>query len=272
LIPPGLWFHGFSWLRAFICRVLPGRGTPRVPCFFHGPFPPDSTDLTGLPGVVIMEVIPGVPRAMLLKRGHLIRERDVIRFADSSVTLVVAGNRTIVVDTAIPSRERYIVNMLERCTLSPGDVDTVINTHLHPDHVGCNHLFGNAEFLVHREEAPRLPTVRLPNGKEFAFVGDGDEIADGVRIMHVPGHSEGSIAVMVKGLLVNAPDELVNPDPSIHHRKIVIAGDALPTFDNYHKMVPPALNYDPRVALGSMKKIIAAAEVVIPGHDDIIYV
>jgi len=48
-------------------------------------------------------------------------------------------------------------------------------------------------------------------------------------------------------------------------------GIYLPTFDNFHRMVPPGINYDPRLALRSMKRIISSADVVIPGHDDVIY-
>jgi glyoxylase-like metal-dependent hydrolase (beta-lactamase superfamily II) len=48
---------------------------------------------------------------------------------------------------------------------------------------------------------------------------------------------------------------------------IVIAGDALPTFGNFQKDVPPALHVDRNLAISSMNKIIALANTVVPGHD-----
>ncbi|WP_292478452.1 hypothetical protein [Methanothrix sp.] len=47
---------------------------------------------------------------------------------------------------------------------------------------------------------------------------------------------------------------------------MVIAGDALPTLGNF-KEDPPALHYDRLLAVASMDKIIAIADMVIPGHD-----
>jgi glyoxylase-like metal-dependent hydrolase (beta-lactamase superfamily II) len=49
--------------------------------------------------------------------------------------------------------------------------------------------------------------------------------------------------------------------------RIVIAGDALPTFDNFLKGVPPALHIDRSLAISSMSRILELAEIVIPGHD-----
>jgi glyoxylase-like metal-dependent hydrolase (beta-lactamase superfamily II) len=48
---------------------------------------------------------------------------------------------------------------------------------------------------------------------------------------------------------------------------IVIAGDALPTFGNFQKKVPPALHVDRDQAVASMQRIVALADFVIPGHD-----
>ena len=48
---------------------------------------------------------------------------------------------------------------------------------------------------------------------------------------------------------------------------LVISGDALPTFNNFIKNVPPALHVSSELAISSMSKIINVADVVIPGHD-----
>jgi glyoxylase-like metal-dependent hydrolase (beta-lactamase superfamily II) len=48
---------------------------------------------------------------------------------------------------------------------------------------------------------------------------------------------------------------------------VVIAGDALPTLGNFLKTVPPALHVNRGLAIASLQRIIALADVVIPGHD-----
>jgi glyoxylase-like metal-dependent hydrolase (beta-lactamase superfamily II) len=46
----------------------------------------------------------------------------------------------------------------------------------------------------------------------------------------------------------------------------VMAGDALPTADNYVAWVPPGINYDTEVALESMRHIVELADTIVPGH------
>ena len=68
--------------------------------------------------------------------------------------------------------------------------------------------------------------------------------------MDTPGHSTDSISVVVESQNV-----------------VVLAGDALPTFSNYIKGVPPAHHVDRGMACRSMSRILKIADVVIPGHD-----
>ena len=105
----------------------------------------------------------------------------------------------------------------------------MINTHTHQDHTGNNFLFSRAELLSPKE---------------------GDLIAPGVKIIATPGHTMDSISVVVESQNV-----------------VVLAGDALPTFSNYIKGVPPAHHVDRGMACRSMSKILQIADVVVPGHD-----
>jgi glyoxylase-like metal-dependent hydrolase (beta-lactamase superfamily II) len=50
-------------------------------------------------------------------------------------------------------------------------------------------------------------------------------------------------------------------------KTIVISGDALPTFGNFQKKVPPALHVDRDLAIASMQRIMALSDIVVPGHD-----
>src|SRR4029079_7956002 len=45
----------------------------------------------------------------------------------------------------------HVLTGLADLGLKPDDIDVVINSHLHPDHCGCNAFFRKATFLVHAD-------------------------------------------------------------------------------------------------------------------------
>ncbi len=91
--------------------------------------------------------------------------------------------------------------------LKPGDVDIVINTHLHWDHCSNNHLFPQATFFVQRKElqyaAAPLPAHSkyyeayepgvIPPfvGTHFEIIEADKEILKDVSVMLSPGHTPG---------------------------------------------------------------------------------
>ena len=84
---------------------------------------------------------------------------------------------------------------------------------------------------------------------------DDQQIIGGVRVLETPGHTLGSITV------------LTDTDEGV----VAIAGDAIPTKENYTKWVPPGINYDPELALHSMKRIVDRADIIVPGHGAIFF-
>jgi glyoxylase-like metal-dependent hydrolase (beta-lactamase superfamily II) len=186
-------------------------------------------------------------RVFILKEGTIDREPDgTILDASSSVTLVLSGDTSIVVDTAMPRDAEEVEQALAEHDLRPEDVDILVNTHCHADHTGNNRLFTNAEVVVHKQEG----AARCVSGKVRRVEGTREDLAPGVRVIHTPGHSRGSISVVAETELGTW----------------VMAGDALPTPDNYVAWVPPGIHYDPEVALGSMKLIVDLADTIVPGH------
>ena len=176
-----------------------------------------------------------------LVEGVIRREEGVVLEAHSSVTLVLCGDRRIIIDTSTPWRRKAVLSGLKERGISPKDIDTVVLSHLHGDHTSNNELFPNARLMAHVDELP-------PRGIDPVL--EDMEICEGVRLIHTPGHTRGSMSVLVQA-----------------ERRYVAAGDALPTKDNYDKWVPPSLNYYPELALRSMRRIVNMADVVIPGHD-----
>ncbi|MCS7143965.1 MAG: MBL fold metallo-hydrolase [Archaeoglobaceae archaeon] len=178
----------------------------------------------------------------LLKPGKVVfDDSGAILYASSSVSLILDEPR-IVVDTGLPIDEETITQALTELGLKPSEIEIVINTHLHPDHCGGNELF-KAKIYVHPLEILRTGAKYLPFPSK---------ISERVKIIETPGHIDGHISV-------------------VFDRSIVVAGDAIPTKDNYLKRVIPRFHTDAKKARESMEKIIEIAKIIIPGHDGPIY-
>ena len=89
--------------------------------------------------------------------------------------------------------------------LDVGSIDLVVNTHLHFDHCGGNHLFAGRPFYVQRRElddalGPEPYTVREwveAPGVRYVPVDGELEVLPGVRLLPAPGHTRGSQVVVV---------------------------------------------------------------------------
>lgn len=182
-----------------------------------------------------------VPMVEVFHEGWVVREGGAVVDASSSVTVVRAGPACIVVDTGSRTDLEAVSEAFASRGVRPEGVTHVVNTHMHTDHCGCNHLFADARFFAHSLEDPPLGTVRVD--RDVALV-------PGVRLVHTPGHTQGSMSVLVES-----------------DRRYAICGDAVPTRANYESHAPPAVHVDRALALRSMDALLGWAEVVIPGHD-----
>lgn len=176
-------------------------------------------------------------RVEVLLPGMIRRDGPMVLEARSTATLVSRGDVHIIVDTSGPENRQLLIDALGQRGLSPSDIGTVVLTHSHGDHVGNLELFKGARVLAHRSEGGDLTMDR-----EL-------EMLPGVRLLHTPGHTPGSISLLVEAEQV-----------------YVMAGDAIPTVDNVRKWVPPGHHYDRAKAMESMTAIVEAADVIVPGH------
>jgi N-acyl homoserine lactone hydrolase len=85
-------------------------------------------------------------------------------------------------------------------------IDIVVNTHLHADHCGGNHLFAGRPIYVQRTELDDARhtedyTIReWVDAPDLQYVPvDGElEVLPGVRLLPAPGHTSGSQIVVVE--------------------------------------------------------------------------
>jgi glyoxylase-like metal-dependent hydrolase (beta-lactamase superfamily II) len=173
--------------------------------------------------------------------GYLLRENGVLREAHSTSSLIVGGSHNVLVDTSSRHLRDHLISGLRSRNLGPQDIDMLVCTHLHSDHVGNNDLFPNAIWYARAEEGP---------GPFYRSIRSELELIPGVQLIHTPGHTRGSMSVVV-----DTPAG-----------RYVIAGDAFPTKDNFDKWVAPGINYDETAAIKSMKRIACSADLIVPGH------
>jgi len=178
-------------------------------------------------------------RLDVLAIGSLIRDGTAIKEAHSTSTLIRTGERSIVVDTSSEYMLPMIKESLKQLRVLPKDVDTIVLTHSHHDHASNNGLFRKAKIYVRKEEKCDGDII----------VKNDTELCDGIRLVHTPGHTDGSMSVFV------ASDV-----------RYVMAGDAVPLEDNFRRMVPPRIHTDAGLAVESIKAITSYADMVVPGH------
>jgi len=106
--------------------------------------------------------------------------------------------------------EQTIPAQLAKCDFKPGDVDAVINSHLHFDHCGGNKHLVNATTYLHHDELREARTPELferlgyadqsfdhPQAKFELLEGDV-QFADGIHLFHTPGHTVGHYSMLVE--------------------------------------------------------------------------
>jgi len=153
---------------------------------------------------------------------QLLAGRDFARVAPKlrNLSYIIgdaSAKRAIVIDPA------WDVRSLFRIARGDGlEVEAVLATHTHPDHIGGDlvlnntkhHVEGLAELLefetvkvhVHEAEAENLKSVTGASDSDLILHADGDRILVGeveLQLLHTPGHSPGSQCCLVRNRLIS---------------------------------------------------------------------
>jgi N-acyl homoserine lactone hydrolase len=135
----------------------------------------------------------------------------------------------VLVDTGMTELHQLVDDMDPRLVawvgeagLDPGSVDLVVNTHLHFDHCGGNHLFAGKPIYVQRHELDDAlgadaytirEWVEAP-GVEYVPVDGALDVLPGIRLLPAPGHTRGSQVVAVE---TDAGPVVIAGDTAVFH-------------------------------------------------------
>jgi glyoxylase-like metal-dependent hydrolase (beta-lactamase superfamily II) len=205
---------------------------------------------------------------------------------DYYIWVIRNADRTVVVDSGFTAevaakrkREhlRCPVDSLKLLNIDPDTVSDVVLTHLHYDHVGNFHKFAKAHFHLQTREMGFVtgPYMRYPKfGHSFEvedvvgmvklnFKGrveqhkEDFELADGITLHHVGGHTPGLqiVRVMTK------------------RGWVVLASDAAHYYEHMreNKFFIAAFNLGDMVdAYRTAERLAASKDHVVPGHDPLV--
>lgn len=121
---------------------------------------------------------------------------------DSNCYLI---DKNTLVDTGAGLNKDYLFSKLRENGVEPEDIEIIVNTHCHFDHIGGNHFFPNAKIAVHRLDAVSMRNKDTLGTSMSAFgdegnsrvdieLEEGDEVS-GFKVIHTPGHTSGGICL-----------------------------------------------------------------------------
>jgi glyoxylase-like metal-dependent hydrolase (beta-lactamase superfamily II) len=196
------------------------------------------------------------------------------------------GSRSIVVDLGFTEpvgtrRGRRFLRSpaegLQALGVDTGGVNQVIVTHFHYDHTGNHAAFPRATFYVQDAEMrfwtgqhgrrggfvrsleldDLVAFVRYNYDGRLQFVDGEAEVAPGIRVLHVGGHTAGMQIVTVETTRGRA----------------VLASDASHYYANLEENIPFNTLHDlPGTyhAFERIRDLAAAPELILPGHDPLV--
>ena len=208
---------------------------------------------------------------------------DILQPLDFYVWAIVGKARTYVVDTGFDAamagrRKRELIKPvdegLKAIGIAPDQVEDIIITHLHYDHTGNYDLFPRARYHLQDMEMAyatgrcmghahlRMPfeaddvvaMVRKVFTGRVTFHDGDDELAPGITVHRIGGHSKGLQSVRVKtrrGYVVLASD-------ATHLDQHIDEGRVFPIVYSVGDVIE---GYE------TLKRLATSRDHIVPGHD-----
>ncbi len=161
----------------------------------------------------------------------------------------------ILVDTGTGENKEYLYSALENIGFSYKDIDLIINTHCHFDHVGGNYCLPNAKVAIGEYDAESLRSNDSKSTVSSMFnfnikkydvdieLKEGDKIGN-FKVLFTPGHTSGGI--------------------SLYDGEILISGDTIFANGGIGRMDLGGNPQDMKYSLSKLNKL--DVKYLLPGH------
>ena len=162
--------------------------------------------------------------------------------------MITGNGKRIIVDTGSPRDKERLLEKLEQHKVSPQDVDFVVCTHGHVDHVGNLNIFPKAMCMVSHDILNEEDIYAdLPeNFKEgMPYCIDGEN----VQVISTPGHTSQDVSVIVRGT---------------EYGTVVICGDLFEHEEDDELW--EEFSESPEKHRKSRQKVLEIADWIVPGH------
>ncbi len=209
---------------------------------------------------------------------------DEIQESRVMTFLIRSQGKNILVDAGVGAHglwrfgEGHLPESLKELDVTPEEIDFVVPTHLHIDHVGwfttstpqgLKPTFANARYLVQKEDwdffveqdyfakqtasplnpmaAKMFETAVIPMKDTglMDLIGPEAIITDGVTILHTPGHTPGSVSILVQS----------------GSEAALLIGDAAHTQAQMTEVeYSPVVDIDPSLSVRSRRAVVAMAQ------------
>lgn len=135
---------------------------------------------------------------------------------EGSNVYLIKDKLNVLVDSSLSKNFDLIKDSLCRLDLAPVDIDLILHTHGHADHIGCSAFFKKAKKAMHPFDALQVNKKKddfsyayFFNQKEYPEIGkllsDAEIIDCGsikLKVIFTPGHTKGSVCFLEPKLKV----------------------------------------------------------------------
>ncbi len=171
--------------------------------------------------------------------------------------LISADGKQILVDVGcdtMPGFPLYTfcspVQVLEAAGINRSKITDIVLTHTHHDHADALRYYPGAKVYVQQSEA-ELAKNYMPEPKNLVCFAQQTEVAKGVTVRHIGGHSVGSCVVHI----------------TVGKQKIVLCGDECYTRENLTCQKPTGSSLDLEKSIRFVQEYSAFGPHAVLSHD-----
>jgi len=195
------------------------------------------------------------------------KEKIIVDAGSSAEFPATGGAGTIMFPEGHAEHIQTIEEGLGKFGLRPEDMEIIIFTHAHEDHVQLARKYPKAKLIIQKAELEfaRNPhpiqqftyQPKLIEGLNFEVIEGDKQIVDGVSVMLTPGHSPGGQSVIVDTAKGKA----------VITGCCCVRGNFEPPKELGVEVISTGIVIDPIQSYDSLIKIKNTANIIIPIHD-----